>query len=1691
MQSALYRIAETASAAQDMPTFYAKIHEIVGELMYADNFYIALYDEARRLINFPYSRDEVDTDLPDPNVWDPFGVGEARGATAYVLRHGRPERWNTATFETLAEKGEIEILGQPAVEWLGAPLKADGRTVGVIAVQTYREDRRYAREDLDLLVFVAQHVGSALVRARAIEETRQRNAELAIVNEIGTALARQLDFQAIVELVGQRLGEILSADDLFIAFVDASRAQISVPYIVQGGERRESIEFAMGEGLTSQVLAAKQPMRFGTIDEQMPFNPMFSPSIDIHESWLGVPIMAGDQAIGVVNVSSHERNAYTDGDERLVATVASSMGVALENARLFDETKRLLTETDARAAELSLINEVQRGLAEKLDMQAMYDLVGDKIQEIFDAQGVDIEIYDKVTGLIHFPYSLERGKRLFDEPMELFGIRRHVYESKAPLLINRDLEQEAAKYGQPATLAGELAKSVIFVPLISGGDVRGFLLLENLDREDAFTDAEVRLLSTLASSLSVALENARLFDETKNLLAETDERAAELAIINEIGAALAKQLDFQAIVDLVGERISQILSADTVAIAILAPGSDTVTFPYSLEAGVRQMDSPDLPLGEGLTSRVIQSNRPVRVGTSEDAEALGVVWVGDRMESFLGVPIPAGDRVLGAIDLAAFEPHAYSEADERLLSTLASSMGVALENARLFDETKRLLSETDARVRELAVINEIGAALAKQLDFGAIIELVGERLRTMLASDDMFIALLDAQRNQVTFPYMIDTGLRVHGNAIQLGEGLTSLVLQEGAPRRFGSRADQIAHGAIFLKLSEGGTATIGESWLGVPITAGGETIGALVFADARVDAFTDSDERVVSTIASGMGVALENARLFDETKRLLSETEQRNAELAVVNEIGAALAKQLDFAGIIEVVGDQLATTLRTQDIYIGLYDRSTNMISFPYELDHGRRLHGEPIELGLGLTSAVIQSAKPLRFGSFADQQAHGGFMGDYEEGEASQPGESWLGVPILAGKEPIGVVVIGDDRPNAFSESDERLVNTIASSMGVALENARLFGETRRLLAETDERAAELAIITSVQEGLAQNLDMQSMYDLVGDKIQEIFDAQVVDIGIYDREADLFHFPYGIERGVRFPDEPIQLRTGPAVGSSTVGVRLHVMETRRPFLANSMEDLGQFGDTTPLVGEAAKSALWAPLVVGDETRGVISLQNLDRESVFAESDVRLLTTLASSLSVALENARLFDETKRLLAETDERAAELQIINSVQQGLAANLDMQAMYDLVGDKIQEIFDTQVVDIAMIDRRADEMRFVYGRERGIRLEEVRMPLIGPRRQVVESREPLLINEHLVDKVAGLGQSGPIVGEQAKSALWAPLIVGDEARGVISLQNLDRENAFIESDIRILTTLASSLSVALENARLFEETKRLLAETDERAAELAILNSVQHGLSAQLDMQAMYDLVGGKIQEIFDAQVVDIGIFDFAAGLTHYPYTIERGVRFPDAATRIQDSSLNQELLRTGQPILITDVNAWESERGVVAQVIQGEPALSVLFAPLTSGGEVRGRISLQNLDRTDAFTEGDVRVLSTLAASLSVALDNARLFDETKRLLAETDARAAELAIINSVQEGLAQNLDMQAMYDLVGDEIQEIFDAQTVVIMTYDLDAGTQVAPYFVHTGERLFRLGRSTTAQRHRAASDRHSAADRYQARLDSVDR
>jgi diguanylate cyclase (GGDEF)-like protein/PAS domain S-box-containing protein len=165
LQRALYRIAEISSSVQDMQGFYASIHQIVGELMYARNFYLALQDEAGRGLTFQYFVDEVDPSAPE--------IKQGKTLTEYVLRTSAPLLASPAVFERLVAAGEVEVVGAPSVDWLGVPLLRGDAAFGVLVVQSYSEAARYTEEDRDILTFVAQHVAAALDRRRAAEALRE------------------------------------------------------------------------------------------------------------------------------------------------------------------------------------------------------------------------------------------------------------------------------------------------------------------------------------------------------------------------------------------------------------------------------------------------------------------------------------------------------------------------------------------------------------------------------------------------------------------------------------------------------------------------------------------------------------------------------------------------------------------------------------------------------------------------------------------------------------------------------------------------------------------------------------------------------------------------------------------------------------------------------------------------------------------------------------------------------------------------------------------------------------------------------------------------------------------------------------------------------------------------------------------------------------------------------------------------------------------------------------------------------------------------------------------------------------------------------------------------------------------------------------------------------------------------------
>ena len=178
------------------------------------------------------------------------------------------------------------------------------------------------------------------------------------------------------------------------------------------------------------------------------------------------------------------------------------------------EISKLRYQLAQREAELQIINSVQLGLAEHLDVQSIYDLVGDKIRDIFQVQVVMISTYDQQTETIEHRYAIERGERIYapgHHPIR--GFRIWVVEKRQPVLVSTQVAELAAELGQP-TLPGTITpKTWLGVPMIVNNQVTGILSLQDVEKENAFDDSVVRLLQTLAASMSAALENARLWEQ--------------------------------------------------------------------------------------------------------------------------------------------------------------------------------------------------------------------------------------------------------------------------------------------------------------------------------------------------------------------------------------------------------------------------------------------------------------------------------------------------------------------------------------------------------------------------------------------------------------------------------------------------------------------------------------------------------------------------------------------------------------------------------------------------------------------------------------------------------------------------------------------------------------------------------------------------------------------------------------------------------------------------------------------------------------------------------------------------------------------------------------------------------------------------------------------------------------------------
>lgn len=401
LQRALFAIADMAGSDLDMPEMLRGLHRIVSGLMYAENFYIALYDPGRDALRFIYFVDRADPDIPDPNEYVPLARIE-RGLTWYLIRDRRPLMGPTYAMRRQIS-GPLKVIGTDCKDWLGVPMLRGSEVHGALVVQTYVDGIQYTPEDQALLAFVANHVLTALERKLGQEELEHRvaqrtedlaraNAELVLeVEQRQRGERLQAALYRIAELSGSDgsmeeffaaihgiVGVLLNAENFYVALLSEDGAELVFPYHVDEIETRPAPR-PLGNGATEYVLRTGKPLLVdGREIRRMEAAGQLQMRGALSASWLGVPLIGSEGVIGAVVVQSyHPGTRYGARDQELLTFVSHHVANSLERRRAAEGLREANALLEQRVEERT--RELREQIAErelielKLKHQVMHD----------------------------------------------------------------------------------------------------------------------------------------------------------------------------------------------------------------------------------------------------------------------------------------------------------------------------------------------------------------------------------------------------------------------------------------------------------------------------------------------------------------------------------------------------------------------------------------------------------------------------------------------------------------------------------------------------------------------------------------------------------------------------------------------------------------------------------------------------------------------------------------------------------------------------------------------------------------------------------------------------------------------------------------------------------------------------------------------------------------------------------------------------------------------------------------------------------------------------------------------------------------------------------------------------------------------------------------------------------------------
>ncbi|HTK42705.1 MAG TPA: GAF domain-containing protein [Gemmatimonadales bacterium] len=1138
-------------------------------------------------------------------------------------------------------------------------------------------------------------------------------------------------------------------------------------------------------------------------------------------------------------------------------------------------------------------------------------------------------------------------------------------------------------------------------PLLSDGRAIGAFTVYRTEHR-SFSESEIALLQTFADQAVIAIENVRLFTELQTSNHELTTALEQQTATSEILRVMSSSpTNLQPVLDAIATNAALVCHAYD-AIVFLREGD---RLRYAAHYGPIKITLQRATLSRGsVTDAAVLDRQPVHVHDllATEPPAFPLTAKAAREGGFravLSVPLLRENEAIGALSIRRREVQPFTDRQIALLQTFADQAVIAIENVRLFNETKEALDTQTATSDILRVISR------SQTDVQPVFDAVAESAARLCDAFDVTIFRRDGDRLRLVAHHgrmpvgtMGDFSLSVSRETVGGRSVIDAVTLNlEDVQADAGEFPEGVGHARRFGH----------RAMLSVPLTRDGAAIGVIQLRRTEPGRFTDRQVALLQTFADQAVIAIENVRLF-------TELQEKNQALTEAHaHVTEALEQQTATGEILRVIS---GSPTDVQPVFETILDSATRLCSAEngilFQYDDGA-FHTVAC-LGLSPKAETAFRTQPARPGP------HSGLgrmlaekrpvqVADVTDDIAYRQGDPlraitvtllgartamWL--PLLKSDAVVGALSIYRRDVRPFTAKQIDLVGTFADQAVIAIENVRLFTELQeknRALTQAHAQVTEtLEQQTATSEILRvisrSQTDVQPVFDTIVESAVRLCDARYG--AVFNFDGDLVHlvahhnFSETWLEGVRkqYPMRPSRAHiSGRAILSSSV--------VQIPDVALDHE----YG--SPLaVQRGFRSLLAVPILRSGAPIGSIVIYRPE-SGQFPDSEIELLKTFAEQAVIAVENVRLFTELQgknRALTQAhaqvtetlDQQTATSEILRTIAH---AQTDAQPVFDTIVQNAARLCRATVAAVFRTDGRILYMPANYGgsaEARAVNLERF------PRQLDAETTAGQAILARAVIHVPDieepsarefLRQSGRLLG--FRSAVTVPMLRENEAVGAITVARLE-PGEFSEAEVALLKTFADQAVIAVENVRLFKELQARTADLTRSVEQLTALGEVGRAVSSTLDLETVLTTIVARAVQL---SALDGGVvFEYDEGTEEF---VQRAGTDPGGAlaearrtTRIRkgEGVLGRTAI-TLEPIQVPDITVPAAYEGRLREILVESGVRAILAVPMVREGRLLGCLGVTRNQPGD-FTAETIEVLRTFATQSALAIQNARLFEE-------------------------------------------------------------------------------------------------------------